>query len=137
MIKPTYIVIVIGLFLLVTIIDVRAGQEVSYSTEGTTFRGFLAMPTNSSGNVPGILVVHEWWGHNDYARKRADMLADSGYAALAVDMYGDGQKAKHSFTNPGADAKAEKFGIGIAHDAEADKKSWQDMIEFFEETFGN
>jgi len=261
MIKPTYIVIVTGLFLLMTIIDAQAGQEVSYSNEGTTFRGYLAMPANASGAVPGILVVHEWWGHNDYARKRADMLADLGYAALAVDMYGDGKQAdhpktagefshqvmtggdlmkvrflaamdflkdqggvdsektgaigycfggavvlnmaragvdldgvvsfhgslqrtvetqkpiktrilvchgaedsfipqeaidsfkqemedaeadyefisypgaKHSFTNPEADAKAEKFGIGIAYDKGADQQSWKDMTHFFKETF--
>jgi dienelactone hydrolase len=41
------------------------------------------------------LVVHEWWGHNDYARKRANMLAELGYVALAVDMYGDGKQALH------------------------------------------
>ena len=40
-------------------------------------------------------MVHEWWGHNDYARKRADMLAELGYVALAVDMYGDGKTADH------------------------------------------
>ncbi|MEL6660706.1 MAG: dienelactone hydrolase family protein [Bacteroidota bacterium] len=43
----------------------------------------------------GVLVVHEWWGHNDYARQRVDMLAEMGYVALAVDMYGDGQQADH------------------------------------------
>jgi dienelactone hydrolase len=40
-------------------------------------------------------VVHEWWGHNDYARKRAEMLAKLGYVALAVDMYGSGRQASH------------------------------------------
>jgi dienelactone hydrolase len=47
------------------------------------------------GKRPGILVVHEWWGHNDYARKRARQLAELGYIALAVDMYGDGKTADH------------------------------------------
>jgi dienelactone hydrolase len=42
-----------------------------------------------------VLVVHEWWGHNEYARKRATMLAELGYVALAVDMYGDGKTAGH------------------------------------------
>jgi dienelactone hydrolase len=41
-----------------------------------------------------MVVVHEWWGLNDYARKRAPMLAELGYAALAVDMYGEKQ-ARH------------------------------------------
>ena len=240
---------------------IQAGEEVEYSAGKTTFQGYLALPDSAPEKVPGILVVHEWWGHNEYARKRADMLADLGYAALAVDMYGAGQKAehpksagefssqvmgdaekmkgrflaameflknqegvdvepmgaigycfggavvlnmaragvdldgvvsfhgslqkavetqipietrilvchgaedsfipqeaidsfkkemeeadadykfisypgaKHSFTNPGADAKAEKFGIGIAYDADADEKSWNDMTQFFEKTF--
>jgi dienelactone hydrolase len=39
--------------------------------------------------------VHEWWGHDDYARKRARMLAELGYTALALDMYGDGKQAHH------------------------------------------
>jgi dienelactone hydrolase len=42
-----------------------------------------------------VLVVHEWWGHDAYARKRARMLAELGYTALAVDMYGDGKTADH------------------------------------------
>jgi dienelactone hydrolase len=42
-----------------------------------------------------VLVVHEWWGLNDYARKRAEMLAAQGYTALAVDMYGGGRQASH------------------------------------------
>jgi dienelactone hydrolase len=40
-------------------------------------------------------VVHEWWGQNEYARKRARMLAEMGYTALAVDMYGEGKQAMH------------------------------------------
>jgi dienelactone hydrolase len=40
-------------------------------------------------------VVHEWWGHNDYVRERARMLAQLGYTALALDMYGDGKQADH------------------------------------------
>lgn len=71
------------------------GQEVTYSTETTTMKGYLAYDEKITGKRPGILVVHEWWGHNDYARKRADMLAELGYVALAVDMYGDGKQAAH------------------------------------------
>lgn len=71
------------------------GEEVSYSTETTKMNGYIAYDEKVTGKRPGILVVHEWWGHNDYARKRADMLAELGYVALAVDMYGDGKKAAH------------------------------------------
>jgi dienelactone hydrolase len=44
---------------------------------------------------PGVIVVHEWWGLNDYAKKRATMLAEAGYVALAVDMFGDGKSTEH------------------------------------------
>lgn len=45
---------------------------------------------------PAVLVVHEWWGLNDYARKRARMLAEQGYAAMAIDMYGDNRVTEHA-----------------------------------------
>jgi dienelactone hydrolase len=71
------------------------GEELQYSDNGTTFKGYLAYDESVKGKRPGVLVVHEWWGHNDYARKRANMLAELGYTALAVDMYGNGQQADH------------------------------------------
>ncbi|MGD8312998.1 MAG: dienelactone hydrolase family protein, partial [Gammaproteobacteria bacterium] len=61
----------------------------------TLLKGYLAYDDAVEGKRPGILVVHEWWGHNAYARQRAEMLADLGYIALAVDMYGDGKTAAH------------------------------------------
>jgi dienelactone hydrolase len=70
-------------------------QEVEYISEGTILKGFLVYDKNIEGKRPGVLVVHEWWGHNDYARKRARMLAELGYTALAVDMFGDGKTADH------------------------------------------
>jgi dienelactone hydrolase len=238
-------------------------KEVEYTAGDVAMKGFLAWDANQSGPRPGILVVHEWWGHNDYARRRARQLAELGYTALAVDMYGDGKQAdhpdgagqfatevmqnmpaararfeaahelldahpttdpaktaaigycfgggvvlamgragadldavvsfhgslptepienpeavkarflilhgaadsfatpeqieafkksmddagvdyrfvayegaKHSFTNPDADAFAEKFGLPIGYDATADEQSWQAMKDFFEEVFG-
>ncbi|MEL7247975.1 MAG: dienelactone hydrolase family protein [Bacteroidota bacterium] len=71
------------------------GQAIDYQTDSTTMKGYLAYDESVTGKRPGVLVVHEWWGHNDYARQRADMLAEMGYVALAVDMYGDGQQADH------------------------------------------
>jgi len=70
-------------------------QEVEYISEGTTLKGFLVYDKKLEGKRPGVLVVHEWWGHNDYSRKRARMLAELGYTAFALDMYGDGKKAEH------------------------------------------
>ena len=71
------------------------GKEVQYSAQGVTLKGYLVFDDVVKGKRPGILVVHEWWGHNDYARKRARMLAELGYTALAVDMYGNGKEATH------------------------------------------
>lgn len=69
--------------------------EVTYSEGGTSLKGFLAWDDSITGKRPGVLVVHEWWGLNDYARSRARQLAELGYTALAVDMYGDGKVADH------------------------------------------
>ncbi len=74
--------------------DVR-GEEVTYNAGGTPLEGYLAWDDGAQGNRPGVLVVHEWWGHNEYARRRARMLAELGYTALAVDMYGEGKTAGH------------------------------------------
>ena len=225
-------------------------------------QGYLAYDDTISEKRPGILVVHEWWGLNEYTRERARMLAQLGYTALAVDMYGEGKQAdhpddagkfatavrqnlpaamqrfsaamdilqkhptvdpehiaaigycfgggiviemarqgldldavvsfhgslatehpavpgnvkarilvcngaddkmvtpeqiqafhlemeaagvdykfvsypgaKHAFTNPGADIYAKKFNIPVGYNAEADKRSWQDMQDFLKETF--
>lgn len=70
-------------------------QEISYEVQGTTLSGYLARSADTSSKSPAVLVVHEWWGHNAYARKRAEMLAELGYVALALDMYGDGKVTDH------------------------------------------
>lgn len=71
------------------------GEEISYEVDGQTFRGYLAYDENRTELRPGVLVVHEWWGQNEYPRKRARMLAEMGYVALALDMYGEGKVAEH------------------------------------------
>ncbi len=70
-------------------------QEIEYHTNGAKLKGYLVYDKNLKTKRPGILVVHEWWGHNDYARRRAKMLAELGYIAFAVDMYGNGKLAAH------------------------------------------
>ncbi len=74
--------------------DIR-GEEVTYTDNGTTLKGYLAYDASATGPRPGVLVIHEWWGHNEHARNQARRLAELGYTALAVDMYGDGQTADH------------------------------------------
>lgn len=71
------------------------GEEVSYRHGDIEMKGYLAYDDAIEGKRPGVIVVHEWWGHNEYVRQRADMLARLGYSALAVDMYGDGKTADH------------------------------------------
>lgn len=68
-------------------------REISYSAGGADLQGYIAWDGARRGRRPGVLVVHEWWGCNDYVRRRADMLAELGYTALAVDMYGGGRTA--------------------------------------------
>ncbi|MCF7560696.1 dienelactone hydrolase family protein [Sabulilitoribacter multivorans] len=70
-------------------------KEVEYSADSTQMKGYIVYDKNIEAKRPGIIVVHEWWGHNDYTRERADMLADLGYTAIAIDMYGDGKQAAH------------------------------------------
>ena len=70
-------------------------KEVNYSADGLNLKGYLAYDDAQTSKRPGVLVVHEWWGQNDYIRKRAHMLAELGYVALALDMYGDGKQAAH------------------------------------------
>jgi dienelactone hydrolase len=70
-------------------------STIDYEVDGQTFEGYMAYDDAQSGERPGVLVLHEWWGHTDYVRRRARMLAQIGYTAFAVDMYGDGEAAKH------------------------------------------
>lgn len=70
-------------------------KTIRYEVNDVELQGFLAWDDAVKGKRPGILVVHEWWGHNEHARNRATMLAELGYTALALDMYGDGKLAGH------------------------------------------
>ncbi|CAL2085358.1 carboxymethylenebutenolidase [Tenacibaculum sp. 190524A05c] len=76
------------------IVNVK-GEEVIYASDSTNLKGYISFDENKKGKRPGVIIVHEWWGHNDYVRKRADMLAELGYTAIAIDMYGDGKQANH------------------------------------------
>ncbi|CAH0320111.1 Carboxymethylenebutenolidase [Pseudomonas sp. Bi130] len=71
-------------------------QEIPYqSADGTKLIGYYAYDDAIKGPRPGVVVVHEWWGLNDYAKRRARDLAGLGYSALAIDMYGDGKNTEH------------------------------------------
>lgn len=71
-------------------------REIPYrSADGTELIGYHAYDDAIQGPRPGIVVVHEWWGLNDYAKRRARDLAALGYSAMAVDMYGEGKHTEH------------------------------------------
>ena len=70
-------------------------KEIIYEVDGTSLTGFVAWDDTVQGKRPGVLVVHEWWGHNDYARSRSEDLAKLGYVGFALDMYGDQKLAEH------------------------------------------
>jgi dienelactone hydrolase len=69
-------------------------DSVSYTLDGKTFIGYVTYDANNKDKRPAVLIVHEWWGLTDYPRKRAKQLAELGYVAMAVDMYGDGKTAE-------------------------------------------
>lgn len=70
-------------------------KELTYTSAGTELQGYLAWPAKATGKRPGVLVVHEWWGHNPHARQQALRLAQAGYVGFALDMYGKGKLATH------------------------------------------
>jgi dienelactone hydrolase len=70
-------------------------KEVEYTQGTTTLQGFLAWDDAAKGRRPGVLVVHEWWGLNQHARNQAKRLAEAGYVAFALDMYGKGKVTTH------------------------------------------
>jgi dienelactone hydrolase len=69
-------------------------KEVTYSSGTTELKGYIAYPSTTEKR-PAVIVVHEWWGPNDYVRARAKQLADMGYVGFAIDMYGGGKVATH------------------------------------------
>ena len=98
-------------------------REIRYQdADGTPLIGYYAYDDALDGKRPGIVVVHEWWGLNDYAKRRARDLAALGYNALAIDMYGDGKHTEHpqdaqafmaaALKDPAAAAR--RFDAGLA-----------------------
>ncbi len=68
-------------------------ENITYKSDSVTLKGFVAYDENVKGKRPAILVVHEWWGLNDYTKMRARKLAELGYIAMAVDLFGNGKNA--------------------------------------------
>lgn len=96
-------------------------EEIHYNVGETHLNGYLAYPRNAT-KAPGVLVVHEWWGHNAYVRKRADMLAELGYVAFALDMYGDGKVTGHP-------KEANAFMMEVVNNAEAARARFEKALD--------
>jgi dienelactone hydrolase len=79
-------------------------ENITYTADSVTMNGFVVYDESKEGARPAVLVVHEWWGLNDYPKMRARELAKLGYTAMAIDMYGNGKTAD----NP---ADAEKLAM--------------------------
>ena len=134
-----------------TTIPMIKEENIVYMADGKTFNGFVAYPENIKGKLPGILIIHEWWGLTDYPKNRARQLAKMGYIAMAADpkeaqaltmpFYNDPELAKsrmnatHAFTNPGATKIGKQFNMPIEYNAAADKASWNDLTVFLDRIF--
>jgi len=81
-------------------------ESITYLVDGEEFVGYLAYDSSSRELRPGVIVVHEWLGINDYARRRAADLAREGYVAFALDMYGGGR------TIPMSEARSTSGRVG-------------------------
>lgn len=101
--------------------EVKTRQIDYQAADGTKLVGYFAWDETIRGPRPGVVVVHEWWGLNDYAKRRARDLAALGYSALAIDMYGEGKNTEHpqdamAFMNAATKdsaASAKRFEAGL------------------------
>ncbi|MCL1672588.1 dienelactone hydrolase family protein [Elizabethkingia ursingii] len=100
-------------------------EDLTYSENDKTFKSFLAFDKNKSGKLPVVLIIPEWWGMNDYVKNRAKQLAESGYMAIAVDMYGEGKMVD----NPDDAGKLAKPFYG---NAELAKQSFEAALKQIE-----
>lgn len=70
-------------------------ENITYNLGGFQMHGFLAYDKANTKPRPAVIIIHEWWGLNNYVKNRAKQLADLGYVALAIDMYGNGKVVTH------------------------------------------
>lgn len=90
------LVLGLGLVMVAAVADAAVKtKQVTYKHGDLDCHGFLAWDDAIEGPRPGVLVVHEWWGLDAYAKRRAEMLAKLGYIAFAADMYGEGKTVNH------------------------------------------
>ena len=97
-------------------VEVKIKEDnVTYKLDTLNMSGFIAYDENSDKKRPAVLVIHEWWGLNDYTKRRAKQLAELGYIAMAIDLYGNGKQAD----NPGDAGKLAGAFYGSPQTAKA------------------
>jgi carboxymethylenebutenolidase len=84
--KSKTLAVTLLLVMLASLAFAADGKTVSYKSGDETVQGILYTPSGN-GPFPAIIVIHEWWGLNDWVKDQASKLADQGYAALAIDLY--------------------------------------------------
>jgi len=100
-------------------------QDVAYGeSQKNNLVGFLAMPQDAAEPLPGIIVIHEWWGLNDEVKTMARRLAAEGYVALAVDLYGGA-----TATTPD---KAQTLMTALLDDPEAARKNLRQAYDYLD-----
>lgn len=124
--KSRLLITLLTLFIAATALAHVETKEIEYREGDTVMKGFLAWNNDMTEPQPGILVVHEWWGHNEFARDRARKLAAMGYTALAVDMYGEGKQVDHP-------ADAGKFSGELAKNVDLAEARFQAGLTFLKE----
>lgn len=114
-------------------------KTVPYEHDGTKLSGFLVYDDAKAGPRPGVLVVHEWWGLNDFVKGRARQLAEMGYVAFAADMYGDNKVTRDpkqaeawyaTVTQGGLMAPRSKAGLDVLRQQSQTDKSKLAAIGF-------
>jgi carboxymethylenebutenolidase len=100
-------------------------QELAYgAAQKRNLIGFLAMPADAAEPLPGLIVIHEWWGLNDNIKAMTRRLAGEGYVALAVDLYG-GSTADTS-------EKAQKLMAAVLSDPDAAKHNLEEAYKYLD-----
>ena len=89
--KRVFPVLLTGFIATFTAQAIVVTETVTYTEAGDEYTSYISYDDSNNKKRPGVLVVHEWWGLDSYAKKRAEMLAELGYVAFAVDMYGTGK----------------------------------------------
>jgi len=105
-------------------------EAIAYGElEGQNLRGYLSMPSDTTGPLPGLIVIHEWWGLNDNIKQTAERLAAEGYVTLAVDLY-DGKVAA-------VPKEAMQLSQGLMKAPESAERNLVAAYEYLEQAVGS